>query len=123
MAGYDKEKTEIIKSYLSKVKLANIELTKKEAFKYLLNRLYGNDKEIEKIIDRITLGDEKSILTLPRKNKLPKVTDREILDIYNITLKQQELTATRLGKIRVDIKKHLAAEMKEIDRLVKKVIV
>jgi len=68
----DKVKTEIIKSYLSKVKSANKELTKKEAFKDLLNRLYGNDKEIEKIIDRITLGAEKSILAIPRKDKLHK---------------------------------------------------
>jgi hypothetical protein len=35
---------------------------------------------------------------------------------------QKELTATRLGKLRLDIKKHLAEEMKEIDRLVKKVV-
>jgi type I restriction-modification system DNA methylase subunit len=68
----DKEKTEIIKSYLSKVKSANKELTKKEAFKDLLNRLYGNDKEIVKVIDLITLGAEKSILHIPRKDKLHK---------------------------------------------------
>ncbi|MFO7525959.1 MAG: hypothetical protein R6W68_10925 [Ignavibacteriaceae bacterium] len=35
---------------------------------------------------------------------------------------RKELTATRLGKLRLDIKKHLSAEMKEIDRLVKKVV-
>jgi hypothetical protein len=35
---------------------------------------------------------------------------------------QRELTAARLGKLRLDIKKHLAEEMKEIDKLVKKVI-
>jgi len=35
---------------------------------------------------------------------------------------QKELTATRLGKFRLEIKKHLAEEMKEIDRLVKKVV-
>jgi hypothetical protein len=34
----------------------------------------------------------------------------------------KELTATRLGKLRLDIKKHLAAEMKENDKLVKKVV-
>jgi len=34
----------------------------------------------------------------------------------------KELTATRLGKLRLDIKKHLSAEMKEIDRLVKNVV-
>ena len=35
---------------------------------------------------------------------------------------KKELTATRLGKLRVDIKKHLHEEMKEIDKLVKKVV-
>jgi len=35
---------------------------------------------------------------------------------------QKELNATRLGKLRLDIKKYLADEMKEIDRLVKKVV-
>lgn len=35
---------------------------------------------------------------------------------------QKELTATRLGKLRLDIKKHLTEEMKEIDKLVKKVV-
>lgn len=35
---------------------------------------------------------------------------------------QQELSAIHLGRIRVAIKKHLVAEMKEIDGLVKKVI-
>jgi hypothetical protein len=35
---------------------------------------------------------------------------------------QKELTATRLGKLRLDIKKHLSEEMKEIDKLVKKVV-
>ncbi len=35
---------------------------------------------------------------------------------------QKELSPTRLGKLRLDIKKHLSAEMKEIDKLVKKII-
>jgi hypothetical protein len=35
---------------------------------------------------------------------------------------QKELIATRLGKLRLDIKKHLAEEMKEIDGLVKRVV-
>lgn len=35
---------------------------------------------------------------------------------------QKELSATRLGKLRLDIKKHLSDEMKDIDRLVKKVV-
>jgi hypothetical protein len=35
---------------------------------------------------------------------------------------KQELSAIHLGRLRVEIKKHLATEMKEIDLLVKKVI-
>ncbi len=61
---------EHIKAYHSIVKLANRELPKKEAFKDLLNRLYHDDKEIEKIIDKISLGAETSVLAIPRKDKL-----------------------------------------------------
>ena len=35
---------------------------------------------------------------------------------------KDELTATRLGRYRVEIKKHLHKEMKEIDGLVKRLI-
>ena len=61
---------ELIKAYYSIVKLANRELPKKEAFKDLLNRLYHDDKEIEKIIDNISLGAKTSVLAIPRKDKL-----------------------------------------------------
>jgi hypothetical protein len=62
-----KEKTILIKEYLHKVKAANKELTKKEAFKDLLNRLYAGNAETESIIDKITLGAEKTIVNIPRK--------------------------------------------------------
>jgi type I restriction-modification system DNA methylase subunit len=61
-----------IKEYLQKIKSANKELTKKEAFKDLLNRLYGNDKNISGLIDKITLGAEKTVLNIPRKDKIHK---------------------------------------------------
>lgn len=64
--------TELIKSYFGKIKAANKELTKKEAFKDLLNRLYAGEKEIEKIIDAISAGAERTILNIPRKDKLHK---------------------------------------------------
>jgi len=63
-------KSALIKEYLFKVKSANKELTKKEAFKDLLNRLYSNDKEILSLIDKITLGAESTILNIPREDKL-----------------------------------------------------
>jgi len=63
-------KKELILQYYQKVKASNKELTKKEAFKDLLNRLYSSDKEIQKIIDKITLGAEAAIVNIPREDKL-----------------------------------------------------
>ena len=65
-----KEYQTLILSYLQKIKSANKELTKKEIFKDLLHHLYGNDKDIEKIIDKISAGAETSIINIPRKDKL-----------------------------------------------------
>ena len=67
-----KDKSDLIKEYLKKVKSANKELTKKEAFKDLLNRLYAGNAETESIIDKITLGAEKTIVNIPRKDRLHK---------------------------------------------------
>lgn len=65
-------KSKLILEYFHKVKQANKELTKKEAFKDLLNRLYVGDKEILSLIDKITLGAEKTIVNIPRKDKIHK---------------------------------------------------
>lgn len=59
-----------IADFLQKIKAANKELTKKEIFKDLLHRLYGGVKEIDLIIDAISSGSEKTILNIPRKDKL-----------------------------------------------------
>jgi hypothetical protein len=66
----EKNRLDIIEQYRQTVLSANKELPKKEAFKDLLNRLYSGDKEIEQIIDKITLGAETSVLNIPRKDKL-----------------------------------------------------
>jgi hypothetical protein len=63
-------RTELVKTYRQKVIAANKELTKKEIFKDLLHRLYAGEKEIEKIIDAISAGSERSIINIPRKDKL-----------------------------------------------------
>ena len=65
-----KDKTLLIKEFLNKIKAANKESTKREAFKDLLNRLYSADIETSKIIDAITLGAEKNVANIPRKNKI-----------------------------------------------------
>ena len=64
------DKKELILQYFHKVKAANKELTKKEAFKDLLNRLYSSDQEIQKTIDKITLGAEATIVNIPREDRL-----------------------------------------------------
>lgn len=67
-----KTRSELIREYLQKIKAANKELTKKEHFKDLLHRLYYGENEIEKIIDVISAGAEKTILNIPRKDKMHK---------------------------------------------------
>ena len=67
-----KDKTVLIREYLAKIKSANKELAKKEIFKDLLNRLYAGNSETEKVIDDITLGAEKTIVNIPRKDRLHK---------------------------------------------------
>lgn len=62
-------KKELILSFLDKVKAANKEPTKKEAFKDLLNRLYVNVPEILKIVDAISTGAETTVLNIPRKGE------------------------------------------------------
>lgn len=59
-----------ITDYFQKIKVANKEHTKKEIFKDLLHRLYGGVKEIDSIIDAISSGSEKTVLNIPRKDKL-----------------------------------------------------
>lgn len=68
----DSLKTEVILNYLNKVRAAHKELTKKEAFKDLLNRLYVGHQEVEAIIDKISSGAEATILNIPRKDKVHK---------------------------------------------------
>ncbi len=63
-------KVDHIKAYLKKIKSANKEFTKKECFKDLLNRLYHADKDIIDIVDAISCGAEKTILNIPRKDKI-----------------------------------------------------
>lgn len=64
------QRIELIDNYRLKAKSANKELAKKEAFKDLLNMLYAGNKEIERIIDKITFGSESTVLNIPRKDKL-----------------------------------------------------
>ena len=67
-----KQITEHIKVFYQKIKSANKEFTKKEAFKDLLNRLYADNEETRKVIDAISSGAETAIINIPRKDKLHK---------------------------------------------------
>jgi hypothetical protein len=64
--------SDLITKYLADIKTANKELTKKELFKDLLNRLYGDDKDIISIIDALSKGAETTVLNIPRKDKIHK---------------------------------------------------
>ncbi|MCZ2223900.1 MAG: N-6 DNA methylase [Chitinophagales bacterium] len=103
-------RTNQIIKYLHKIKSANKESTKKEAFKDLLNRLYQGDNEIEKLIDTISLGAEKSIINIPRKDKLHRgsadtLYNKIIIEFENdlkINLKhaKEQLAGYLLGQFR-----------------------
>lgn len=58
-----------IQNYFKTVKAASNELSKKEAFKDLLNRIYANEESYTKLIDRMTLGSEKAIFNIPKGDK------------------------------------------------------
>ncbi|PKL82443.1 MAG: restriction endonuclease [Ignavibacteriae bacterium HGW-Ignavibacteriae-3] len=102
------DKLKLIGNYLHIVKSANKETPKKEALKDLLNRLYYGDQEIQSIIDQITLGAEKSILEIPRKDKLHKgsadtLYNKIIIEFENdlkVTLKhaKEQLAGYLLGQ-------------------------
>jgi uncharacterized protein YfbU (UPF0304 family) len=90
----NKSKIEIIGKYRQKVITANKELTKKEAFKDLLNRLYANDQDIIQIIDKISLGAETSVLNIPRKDKLHRGSADTL---YNKIIIEFENTLKKTG--------------------------
>ncbi len=103
-------KTFLIKEYLSKVKAANKEFTKKEAFKDLLNRLYIQDEEILRLVNKITLGAETTVLNIPRKDKIHKgsadtLYNHIIIEFennLNLTLEhaKEQLAGYLLGQLR-----------------------
>lgn len=103
-------KTNLINDYFKLVREANKEATKKEAFKDLLNRLYADDKEILDLIDKITLGAEKTVLNIPRKEKLHRgsadtLYNKVIIEYENnlkITLDhaKEQLAGYLLGQLR-----------------------
>src|SRR5438067_12016614 len=62
-------RTAHIKDFLTKLKAANKEATKKEAFKDLLNRLFADDEETREVIDAISAGAEMTVLNIPRKER------------------------------------------------------
>jgi len=65
----NKERNQILSNYLQQIKSANKELTKKEAFKDMLNRLYSYSEEVVSIINSISAGAEHTVLNIPRYNK------------------------------------------------------
>ena len=87
------QRTDLINNYRERVKTANKELPKKEAFKDLLNRLYSGDKDIERIIDKITSGSEATVLNIPRKEKLHRGSADTL---YNKIIIEFEIFGTRI---------------------------
>ena len=64
-----KTRVDHINDFRQKIRAANKEATKKEAFKDLLNRLFASDEDSREVIDAISSGAEASILNIPRKDR------------------------------------------------------
>jgi len=104
------DKTNHIQQYYRQIKSANQELTKKETFKDLLNRLYAGNDDIQAIIDKITLGAEATVLNIPRRDKLQKgradtLYNHIIIEFKNDLRKsyaqaKEQLAGYMLGKMR-----------------------
>ena len=103
-------KTEHILYYLRKIKGANKELTKKEAFKDLLNRLYASDADVVRVVDAMSAGAEASVLNIPRKDKLHRgsadtLYNQVIIEFENdlrrsLPHAKEQLAGYLLGKFR-----------------------
>lgn len=99
-----------IKNYCEKVENANVEATKREAFKDLLNRLFALNDETRSIVDVITSGSEKRILNIPRRDKLHRgaadqLYNRIIIEFENdlsrtLTHAKEQLAGYLLGQFR-----------------------
>lgn len=63
------DKIDIIRDYIRKIKASNKELTKKEAFKDLLNRLYHHSDDVLNTIDQMSLGAERSVLNIEYEDR------------------------------------------------------
>jgi hypothetical protein len=84
--------------------------------------LWGARDVHKKILDIYYPKFDEKEETHLRIAELSKTAHENAAQYLKVNPPEKELTATRLGKLRVDIKKHLSAEMKEIDRVVKKII-
>ena len=69
------------------------------------------------------MKNEESIRRIRIEKRLSKTAHEKAAKYLKVNPPEKELTATRLGKLRVDIKKQLTEEMREIDVVVKKIIV
>ena len=95
----DPTKIELIANYRIKIVSASKELTKKEIFKDLLHRLYPNSIEIGKVIDSMSSGSERSILNIPRADKLHKGSADTL---YNQIIIEFENDLKKTGKHAID---------------------
>jgi len=88
---------ELILEYFRKIKQASKELTKKEIFKDLLNRLYSTSSDILAEIDSMSLGAEKTIFNINLGNRVKTgradtFFNRVIIEFEN-NIKQSEAHA------------------------------
>ncbi|MCS6934936.1 MAG: hypothetical protein NZM35_07285, partial [Chitinophagales bacterium] len=84
--------------------------------------LFGARDVHKKILDVYFPKFDKKDIAHTRLAELSKEAHHKAEKYLKANPPQQELTAIHLGRLRVAIKKHLASELREIDKLFKKII-
>ncbi|TAF72662.1 MAG: restriction endonuclease [Bacteroidetes bacterium] len=102
------DRIEHIEKYRKNINSANKELTKKELFKDLLQKLYSNHADISDLITKMSLGSETTVLNIPRKNKIHRgsadtLYNNVIIEFENdlkksLTHAKEQLAGYLLGK-------------------------
>ncbi|GIV46139.1 MAG: hypothetical protein KatS3mg036_0957 [Ignavibacterium sp.] len=81
--------------------------------------LFGARHVSKKILDIYFPRYDESNEAHRQLAELSKAAHQKAKEYLEKNPPQKELSATRLGRLRMEIKKHLSEEMKEIDKLVK----
>lgn len=107
-----KTKIETLSKYYNDIQKANTELSKKELLKNLLVRLFDTDARASKVIDKMSLGSEKTIFKIPLKDRLKTgAADTQYGNVI-IEFENSIQSTGKLSHAEEQLKEYLAGNLK-----------